>query len=400
MNQLPDSTLVVAYHLNKKNLIEISFNNQDLFVYTSPIDDEFHSNLRLLRTSLSDWKKILSNREASKNNIDQHSKYVGEYLFKTIKQYNNDPNHIIIMPNGALNIIPFELLKISGSNQNLIREYSVSYAYLFSTLPQKNKTSPQTSSFGGFAPKYSTYSTYAQGEKMTPEFEKLALRSGLVDIPEARKSVLNLSKTYGGDAWVKDKANKSTFIEKAKDYDVLHLGMHSLMNNETSELSCLVFSEDSDNKLFLKEVQSMDIPASMVVLSACNTGVGRNVVGEGSLSLARAFFYAGSKSVLMSLWQVPDVQTARIMNLFYKNLDNGYSKNESLTLAKREYLKTASSLESHPAFWSGFVLVGDVSPLQFANPFPIFSIASLLILSLFGIVLSIVYVKRKPRNRP
>ena len=264
------------------------------------------------------------------------------------------------MPDGPLHSIPFELLQVPGKDDLMIDHYDISYAYIFESLPNKNAKPVHVKSFGGFAP---WYQMEEEGLDNVDDSQWIALRSGLIDIPEARKTTESLANKYGGKSWLGEKATKATFIAEAGNYDVLHLGMHSLLNEYSNALSSLVFYGSEDHELLLKEVQPLEIPASLVVLSACNTGVGRNVVGEGPLSLARAFFYAGTKSTLMSLWQVPDQQTSRIMQLFYNNLEEGMTRSQALREAKRTYLATASTLESHPAFWSGFVLVGDSSAM-------------------------------------
>ncbi|MEM9546585.1 MAG: CHAT domain-containing tetratricopeptide repeat protein [Bacteroidota bacterium] len=363
MQNLPDKTLVLAYHLSEDNIIEVGFNTTDLHVQISSQQKDFEGALKNMRLSLSSWNQILTNRESSNEIISQLTAHLGTILFQTLGKFSNTSDQIIIMPNGSLNNIPFELLMHPGLERMMIQDYDISYAYLFSSLPKVGQVPQKKLTFAGFAPKYSN-GTEEQKESRAETEEWLALRAGLIDIPEARKNVKTLARRYHGVSWINEEATKTAFRDQAKNFDVLHLGMHSLLDEQTAGLSSLVFSGESDHKLFLHEVQSMDIPAELVVLSACNTGVGRHVLGEGSLSLARAFFFAGAKSTLMSLWQVPDQQTSRIMQLFYKNLDQGMNKSKALAKAKRDYLKKASVLESHPSFWSGFVLVGDDSPLK------------------------------------
>ena len=102
--------------------------------------------------------------------------------------------------------------------------------------------------------------------------------------------------------------------------------------------------------------------AELAVLSACNTGRGQLAKGEGVISLARAFKYAGCSNVLMSLWQADDEATAQIMQDFYRHLQKGLGKDEAIRQAKLDYL-TASN-RNHPFFWGAFVLIGDDAPLR------------------------------------
>jgi CHAT domain-containing protein len=100
----------------------------------------------------------------------------------------------------------------------------------------------------------------------------------------------------------------------------------------------------------------------MAVLSACNTGMGKYKNGEGIMSLSRALTYAGVKSSVYSLWQVPDKETSQIMISFYENLKEGQSKDEALANAKRTFIKN-NPMKNHPFYWAGFVVNGDISPV-------------------------------------
>jgi CHAT domain-containing protein len=102
----------------------------------------------------------------------------------------------------------------------------------------------------------------------------------------------------------------------------------------------------------------------MVVLSACDTGVGKEEKGYGVKSLANGFFFAGAKSVVMSLWRVDDYSTSIIMKNYYQNLKEGQSKDDALKNAKLQYLEQVEDEQlKHPYYWAGFVVSGDVSPL-------------------------------------
>ena len=92
----------------------------------------------------------------------------------------------------------------------------------------------------------------------------------------------------------------------------------------------------------------------MVVLSACETGIGKLQRGEGIISLARAFAYAGAKSIVTSLWSVNDQKTKDLMLLFYKNLRKGKSKSEALREAKLSFIAKNDNPNAHPFFWAGF----------------------------------------------
>jgi CHAT domain-containing protein len=137
--------------------------------------------------------------------------------------------------------------------------------------------------------------------------------------------------------------------------------MHAILDSSDYEASKLVFSENE--ALRFKEIYALNIPAELVTLSACNTGIGTYRSGEGLMSLSRALVYAGTHAVVHSLWRIPDEETAEIMGYFYTNLKKGLSKDVALKLSKTQFLEN-NPLKQHPYFWAGFVLNGDAQALS------------------------------------
>jgi len=113
----------------------------------------------------------------------------------------------------------------------------------------------------------------------------------------------------------------------------------------------------------------MDLPADLVVLSACETAVGKNRLGEGAMSLARAFKYAGAKSIVSSLWKVDDLATKEIMVKFYEHLAEGMGKADALAEAKRWYRRTYPN--EPPSKWAAFILIGDNEPVRLKKRSPV-----------------------------
>jgi CHAT domain-containing protein len=109
----------------------------------------------------------------------------------------------------------------------------------------------------------------------------------------------------------------------------------------------------------MDEIMRLRMNADLVTLSACSTGLGKLVSGEGMLGLTRAFFYAGARNVSVSLWDVNDLATAKFMESFYRNLNRGLAKGEALRQAKLTMLQSSDALWQHPYFWSAFVIEGD-----------------------------------------
>ena len=132
----------------------------------------------------------------------------------------------------------------------------------------------------------------------------------------------------------------------------------------------------------------MKIDAEMVVLSACNTGVGEINQGEGAVSLASSFFYSGAKSVVMSQWPANDLSTSRIMGAFYKYLDRGYSKSAALRQARLDFLQNEKELLSHPYYWSQFVIYGKNDALKRSTSYTVWMVTMLITVLFIGWILT------------
>jgi CHAT domain-containing protein len=176
-------------------------------------------------------------------------------------------------------------------------------------------------------------------------------------------------------------------LDELGNYGIQHFAKHAKLDTADYEESKLIFTNNETLKF--KEIYSLNIPAELVTLSACNTGIGRYHSGEGLMSLSRALVYAGARSVVHSLWRIPDEETAEIMGNFYAFLREGHTKSEALHKAKISFVK-ANPLKQHPYFWAGFILNGDNEPIKSSSPFP-WSLISLL----FLITAVVLYFSRK-----
>ena len=147
-------------------------------------------------------------------------------------------------------------------------------------------------------------------------------------------------------------------------YRILHFATHGLLNSERPELSGLVFSlidkegKPQDGFLRLHEIYNLQLNADLVVLSACETGLGKEIKGEGLIGLTRGFMYAGAPRVVASLWSVDDLATAELMKLFYQRmLKDGLPAGAALRAAQLEM--SGQKRWASPYFWAGFVLHGE-----------------------------------------
>jgi CHAT domain-containing protein len=140
---------------------------------------------------------------------------------------------------------------------------------------------------------------------------------------------------------------------------MVHFSTHGYLNEARPKFSGLVLSLprselQEDGLLSAYEIFNLKLNADLVVLSACETGLGKEVKGEGLMSLTRAFMYAGTPSVVVSLWNVNDQSAADLMIRFYRNLQTGMTKGEALRQAQLETIRD----NGFPFFWAPFVLIG------------------------------------------
>jgi len=203
-----------------------------------------------------------------------------------------------------------------------------------------------------FAPNYPKIPTASQVRGLR--------RADLFDLAEAKKEAKKISDLLDGKLYLNEEANRTNFLQATTNFSLHHLAMHSVLEEDYTK-SSLVFS--GNQKVFFDELYQLNFPSDLVVLSGCNTGIGALEGGEGMMSLSRALTYSGVKSSVYSLWQVPDKETSEIMIAFYQNLKEGQSKDEALANAKRDFIQN-NPMKNHPFYWAGFVVNGDVSPIQ------------------------------------
>ncbi len=276
---------------------------------------------------------------------------------------------LTIIPDGKLSYIPFDALltempDTTGQIQfnqlpYLIRNTTINYAYsanlLFKFNRQKRKAKNRIIAF---APEY-------QSDTIEFENEKLIL----VPLPGVQKEVDIISKEINTRLFRGNEATEQNFREHSQNHDILHLAMHAFINDSLPAFSRFAFVQnptgtaDNDGWLNTADIYNLDLNARLTVLSACNTGSGRLRKGEGVLSLARGFLFAGCPTIVMTLWEVEDNAGTKIMSSFYQNLKKGRTTDESLRLAKLKYLEEANPRMAHPHYWLGYVSIGSAQTL-------------------------------------
>jgi CHAT domain-containing protein/Tfp pilus assembly protein PilF len=345
-----------------------------------------------LYPSLSIINALISSRPESDSIKVTYDRFVNHafslydlLLKKTIEEVSLQRiTDLIIIPDLQLNFLPFEILlqkkpegiRPSYTSANLaylFNNFNISYDYsatLFyrNQQPKKYKASHN---FIGYAPTFGS-SQVAISRSCTPD--------ELYNLQCASTEVKSVGKMVKGHQRHQLEASTISFLSEVANYKIIHLATHACVDPSNSIHSKIFLS---DNYLTLMDLQSLDLKADLAVLSACNTGTGKLIKGEGVMSLARGFFSAGCSSTLMSMWSVDDCATSDIMLRFYQELKRGKRKNEALRLAKLKYLEEAEKTHSHPYYWAAFVQFGNVDSISlFSNASfnnPLYYIIALLL---------------------
>ena len=404
-NTLENGTTLVEFLSGEDQIFVFGVTASDAFIDIINKPSNYDSLIFSFRKSISDFKYI--------NHSDSIEHAWNTYTTLSYELYQallNEPlshfpkrsfSNLIIIPDGKLGYIPFEILlqqKPTSESINysgldyLMNRYSISYAFSGTMLLEQREDERLTRAlrYGGFAPEYSSGKLSLASRTNSYQYFR---KGRYIDLPVSRKGVEEIAKLLEGDAFLGEMSTERMFKDTSYHYDILHLAMHGVYDDTNPLNSHLVFTktgeEAEDNFLTAAELYSTNIDARMIFIGACNSGFGKINQGEGIMSLSRSFAYAGCPSIIMSLWSVPDEETANITNAFFQHIKNGDSKNEALRKAKIQYLNDSNTPpdRQHPLFWAGFVPIGDMTPLyapnELSNNWTLLAAISMLVLTIF-----------------
>ena len=373
----PDE-LFLEYHIADTTLYIFIVTDEKNSILQIPVDSVFFRDIDVLNKFLTGGpgKNVSKVDEAY---CDAAYKLY-RILIQTVETWFNK-RKLIIIPDGQLFYIPFEVLLTGRTGDTLesydmlpylIKRYPVNYSYSASMFI--NSLKHPASDYDkdivvyalGFKKEHYTYNASNVNETLARRGEPLY--GELTGVKDEMNGIL---KIVDGESFFDDRASEYRFKHPGNSYQVIHIATHGIINNENPMFSKLVFSPDTlyneDGDLYSWELFNMKIDAGMVVLSACNTGYGKLRLGEGMMTLARGFLYAGVPSMVISLWNVSDASTVIIMKNFYTNLNLGMEKEVALQQAKLQFLADADDITANPYFWGGFIHIGNTKPLSFGQ---------------------------------
>ena len=258
---------------------------------------------------------------------------------------------VCIVPSKSISLVSFDTFVTEKPKEKSYNKLN----YLLQTQTISYKNSLQE-----------TYDNYQQCSQLyigvSPSFKG----QGVSTLEGAYTEVRSISELFGGHVLDNESNLKEELLSKISNFKIVHFATHANINVRNSSYSSLLLSTDTSvnkNKLHAYEIQNTKLNAELVVLSACNTGIGELKKGEGLASLARSFNYAGAHSVIVGLWALPDFSTSIIVKDFFSELS---LTNKALALkrAKVKYLKNADEHTSNPIYWAGLVLIGEKKAIE------------------------------------
>lgn len=362
---LDDQSMLIQYLAGDSTLYAFTVFRGKVKTFSIPMNQAFIHTLGRFYRTVSDWDFVHDHpNEAERDFLETAPSLYQSLMAQALD--GTDARRLIIVPDGQLGLIPFETLlsaPFAGTWTDLeipylVKKYAVSYAWSAGALHKSDPNKPDpTYNFAGFGTEYERIDTTKIPVFATRDLGRL---------PYADDEVRAVSDLLSGKTWLNEAATRDNFMVEAPRCGILHVATHGFLNEANPMMSYLAFqpiSGDSSYQVFASELYNLPLQARMAVLSACNTGKGTVQNGEGVMSLARAFAFAGCPTLVSSLWSVNDLSTSRIMKIFYRSLQEQATIDVALQQAKLEYLKTAPSGYTKPIYWAAFVTVGDSSPL-------------------------------------
>jgi CHAT domain-containing protein len=390
---LGSNTAIRSYFTGDSILYIFTLTKNKLEIQQVPGTKNLNDSILWFRYGLSNIKP----------SMQETYRRIGYFLFKKlfpdIKTLDKKITNLIIIPDGSLAIIPFECLLTQNYKGDikdykaypyLINKFNISYSYsvslFYKTFSNEKFPSVEITKLNDWlalAPVFDDKNDqeYLESTRMLQNelgelhtdtiLKKRSLfnRNFISPLPSSEVETKTIFKIFDENnlkarLLLHQQANEHTIKSgDLENYKIIHFATHGFVNSEKPELSGILLAQDTtsseDGILYSGEVYNLKLKADLVVLSACETGLGKIQKGEGIIGLTRALLYAGAKNIIVSLWQVADESTSNLMIDFYKNaLENKANMSYSNALRKAKLNMINNGNYSHPFYWSPFILIG------------------------------------------
>jgi CHAT domain-containing protein len=369
--RIPSTSVILEYFFAKDRLCIFTISKDKFNLTVTRRTTEIKEAALAMRKSL---------RTVDRNEYLKHASDLYRMVVQPVEKLL-EGKQLIVIPDGELYYIPFEaLLTVPQSSKTfstysnlpfLIKVHTISYAYSASLFMERRQKPSQTErSFVGFAPVFDDSTNKNLGETSKKDFAELRSFSldgkKYGDLEYSQEEVVDIATLFENrnlkaKTFLHDEASKSNFKQTVHDYSFVHIASHGFADEIHPDLSALLFSEVSkpqsgeDGILNTSETYDLKLNADLVVLSSCESGIGRLVKGEGLMAITRGFFYSGARNVLFSLWKISDKSTSRLMIDFYRSILTGESFPLALQVAKLNEIR--DNQYAFPSEWAGFLLI-------------------------------------------
>ena len=386
-NILTENTALLDYFVGDSLIYIFEITRNDFNIFYEKKGNQFSGLVKDFYSSIV---------KAETRNYFNSSNELSSILISPVLAKIRDKEKLVIIPEGELFKIPFGALFTEKSKPDrkdfsklkyLIKSFDISYHYstsLYISSLNSHRTSEgkrdAEKMFIGFAPVFSKtdsddreqnimLASASADDSVNTYHSEPAEREKINELKYSQAEVKNIAALFSKS---KDKiadrtyyhldATEDIFKRKIKDYRIIHIATHSFINESHPELSSVLFarpgnsSDAEDGILYAGETYNLDLNADLVVLSSCESGLGKLIRGEGMMSLTRGFLYSGAANIIFSLWKIPDKQTSELMINFYREMLSGRDYGKALRNAKLKII--ANPITARPRTWASFIMIG------------------------------------------
>ncbi len=390
-NILDDDSLLLEFSFGKEESYLWLVGKTEIGSYVLPPREQIESKIQILRELLASREMLT---DESIETYQSRVKKADEEYTKIAKELSRDlfgqvagkfgNKRLIVVPDGKLGYFPVSALPLPNSEKNepLLLSNEVVYEPSASTLSILASGSKQPNPASKSLLIFSDPVFSAEDSRLSPEnktdltanketgekFRFVESLNSLVRLDASKTeadSIIEILGNENADNFSGFTANRGRLLDtNAADYKILHFATHGLIDESRPELSGIVLSrfdengQQTDEFFRLHDIYGMSLNSDLVILSACNTGIGKEVRGEGLMSLNNAFLSVGAKSVMASLWKVEDGATLELMKNFYDAMANE-QLTPSKALQKAQIKMWRSGRYQSPFYWAAFTVQGD-----------------------------------------
>jgi CHAT domain-containing protein/Tfp pilus assembly protein PilF len=374
--QLDDQTAVISFLYTQDYIYGLAITDKNFVARRITLDSSFNQSIETFLTSFYEHTggKRFDGYDASA--------FLYQRIIKPFYIVAGDKKRWVVLPDGILNYMPFNVLQENSNERHYLAEDKIisNHYSLMLLLSDSRNLKGDVKKPVIFAP-----------------FVDESTHEALPYLPSLFSSLAEVA-AIKGRSFTADKATKTAFLNTATQASIIHLATHATSDPDSGNNACIYFYPSDTNylntRLYAPEVYNLELHNTrLVILSACETAGGKNSSGEGLLSLARAFLYAGSDGVISTLWKTEDRVSGYIMQRLHYHLQKGKSPEEALYLAKKDFLKS-NEFDSHyktPNYWGNFIYIGNLTQISQSND-NLYYLGAAILLSL---ILLYVFITEK-----